>query len=86
MNKLMASIFALLLGTSAVYAEQMQSFGDWEVHYVVLSLAFRKVAEGDAVYYPVEIKHTDEETLRFRITISAPGRTPEMLLAFQQKL
>lgn len=132
---LLMSLAALVSGARA---EQMQQFGDWQVHYVVLpseflqpataarygivrgrgrafinisvldprgrptrvdmagqvinllgqrhDLEFREIMEGDAVYYLAVMKHTDEETLRFRIRIAAPGRAGNMELAFQQKL
>jgi len=48
-------------------------------------LQFREVTEGSAVYYLAELKHGDEEVLRFSITI-APPNAREMLLEFQQKL
>jgi hypothetical protein len=46
---------------------------------------FREATEGVAVYYLAEIKHSNEEVLRFKITI-APPDDREMLLEFQQKL
>jgi hypothetical protein len=134
---LLAVIATLLLSAALVRAEQMQSFGDWQVHYVVLAsgflkpeiaasydvvrgrdhafvnisvldakgqptkvamsghtrnllgqqqeLGFREVAEGGAVYYLADIKHSDEETLRFEIRITPPD-TAELRLKFQQKL
>ena len=48
-------------------------------------LVFREATEGVAVYYLAEIKHSNEEVLRFKITI-APPDDREMLLEFQQKL
>ncbi|MDH3644592.1 MAG: DUF4426 domain-containing protein [Gammaproteobacteria bacterium] len=126
-----------MLSNACAHAEQLQRFGDWEVHYVVLpteflkpdvaagydivrgrdrafvnisvlspdglpskvnvsghstnllgqrqTLAFREVSEGSAVYYLAEIKHSDEEVVRFKITVSGATRR-EMLLEFQQKL
>lgn len=49
------------------------------------ALHFREVIEDSAVYYLAEIKHSDEEVLRFSITIAPPNER-EMLLEFQQKL
>ena len=132
---LAAALACLLIGKVA--AEQSQSFGGWDVHYVVipstflqpqiaaqygitrakdralvnvsvigqagdatrckvagsasnllgqrLELEFREVTEGDAVYYLAELKHDNEEVLRFRITARVPGER-EMRLEFQQKL
>ena len=130
-------IIGLTLATLTSSAEQMQRFGGWEVHYVVLptgflnadiasrydvirgrdrafvnvsvldsegqptqvaiaghvtnllgqqqTLAFRKVAEDRAVYYLADIKHSNEEVLRFKITVVPPGER-DMLVEFQQKL
>jgi len=127
----------LLLGTTLVRAEQMRSFGDWEVHYVVLAsgflkpdvaasydvvrgrdhafinisvldgngqptrvaisghvrnllgqqqeLRFREVAEGNAVYYLADIKHSNAENMRFDVR-STPPDEAELRLEFQQKL
>ena len=130
-------VVASLLVAMSGQAEQMQRFGGWEVHYVVLptgflnadiasrydvirgrdrafvnvsvldsegqptqvaiaghvtnllgqqqTLAFRKVAEDRAVYYLADIKHSNEEVLRFKITVVPPGER-DMLVEFQQKL
>jgi hypothetical protein len=48
-------------------------------------LAFREVAEGSAVYYLADFKHSNEEVLRFKITVAPPGER-NMALEFQQKL
>lgn len=49
------------------------------------ALEFREVREGPAIYYLAEIRHTDRETLRFRIQVVTPdGETRE--LAFQQQM
>ena len=126
-----------ILAFAPANAEQMQRFGDWEVHYIVLpsgflkpdvaagyglvrgrdrafinvsvldpenrpatatirgditnllgqrqELTFREIAEGGGVYYLGDIKHSNEEVLRFKIRITPPGES-EMLLEFQQKL
>jgi hypothetical protein len=48
-------------------------------------LPFREIREGTAVYYLAEIRHTDRETLRFRVSITTPdGVTRE--LEFQQQM
>ncbi len=48
-------------------------------------LDFREVKEGDAVYYLAEIRHTDRETLRFKVTVAMPdGKERE--LEFQQQM
>jgi len=141
MMKLRAWLFAAtsawVLCCAWAHAEQLQRFGDWEVHYVVLpsgflkpdvaaryhivrgrdrafvnvsvldpdgqpskvnvsghstnllgqrqTLAFREVSEGSAVYYLAEIKHSNEEVVRFKISVSG-ATSREMLLEFQQKL
>lgn len=134
--KRMGATLLLLLGATNPSAEQSQSFGDWDVHYVVVpstflrpqiaqqyavtragnrslvnisvldqadkatrgevrgsivnllgqrrNLAFREVAEADAVYYLAEIEHANEEVLRFHISVTVDGR--ELLIEFQQKL
>jgi len=48
-------------------------------------LEFREVTEGSAIYYLAELEHTNEEVLRFRISVSVAGE-PDMLMEFQQKL
>ena len=50
-----------------------------------VDLDFREVREGPAIYYLAEVRHTDRETLRFRIEVSTPdGET--RLLEFQQQM
>ncbi|MEZ5558486.1 MAG: DUF4426 domain-containing protein [Pseudomonadales bacterium] len=51
----------------------------------VQALSFREVTEGEAVYYLAEVKHTDRETLRFRVEIVPPDGTAQVL-AFQQQM
>ena len=49
------------------------------------ALEFREVREGPAIYYLADIRHTDRETLRFRVQVVTPdGETRE--LAFQQQM
>lgn len=49
------------------------------------ALDFREVREGDAIYYLAEVRHTDRETLRFRIQVTTPdGET--RTLEFQQQM
>lgn len=48
-------------------------------------LGFREVLEGNAVYYLADFRFSNEEVLRFKIRITAPGSS-EMLLEFQQQL
>ena len=49
------------------------------------ALDFREVREGDAIYYLAEVRHTDRETLRFRIQVTTPdGET--RALEFQQQM
>ncbi|TNF81773.1 MAG: DUF4426 domain-containing protein [Gammaproteobacteria bacterium] len=50
-----------------------------------VALEFREVREGAAIYYLAEVRHTDRETLRFRIEVTTPdGEVRE--LAFQQQM
>ena len=50
-----------------------------------VDLEFREVREGPAIYYLAEVRHTDRETLRFRIEVTTPdGEIRE--LAFQQQM
>jgi hypothetical protein len=51
----------------------------------VESLQFREVREGPAIYYLAEIRHTDRETLRFRIQVVTPDGVAREL-AFQQQM
>ena len=49
------------------------------------AMDFREVRDGPAIYYLAEIRHTDRETLRFRVQVVTPdGETRE--LAFQQQM
>ena len=128
-------VAALLLVAMSGWSEQMQRFGSWEVHYVVLpsgflkpdvaarygivrgrdrafvnvsvldaegipakvvisghstnllgqqqELAFREATEGTAVYYLAELKHSNQEVLRFKISVIPTGGQ-KMLVEFQQ--
>jgi hypothetical protein len=51
----------------------------------VTPLVFREVAEGPAIYYLAEVKHTDRETLRFAVTITAEDGVSRRL-EFQQQM
>ena len=48
-------------------------------------LAFRKVKEGNAIYYLHELKHSDDELLRFSAQIALPNGRLEKLM-FSKKL
>ena len=48
-------------------------------------LDFRKVKEGEAVYYLATLTYQDRDTLRFEITADLPGYGPAVL-RFQQTL
>ena len=48
-------------------------------------LEFQEVREGEAVYYLAPVRHTDRETLRFRIEIRPPDGSIQHL-EFQQQL
>jgi hypothetical protein len=48
-------------------------------------LIFRQIAETGAVYFVADLKHSDEETLRFEIHITPPDGG-DINLKFQQKL
>jgi hypothetical protein len=48
-------------------------------------LQFTEVREGEAVYYLAQLKHANEETLRFELHIVPPGDTAK-IIRFQQKL
>ena len=50
-----------------------------------VDLEFREVREGDAIYYLAEVRHTDRETLRFRIQVTTPDGE-ERELTFQQQM
>ena len=49
------------------------------------ALAFREVREGEAVYYLALVRHTDQEVLRFAVTLVPPDETRQRL-EFQQML
>ena len=49
------------------------------------ALEFQEVREGDAVYYLAEVRHTDQEVLRFNLAIQPTG-AEAFELAFQQRL
>ncbi|MGE0625160.1 MAG: DUF4426 domain-containing protein [Pseudomonadales bacterium] len=51
----------------------------------VTALDIREVTEGPAVYYLAEVKHTDRETLRFAVTITASDGVAHEL-RFQQQM
>jgi len=51
----------------------------------VQPLEFREVREGPAIYYLAEIRHTDRETLRFKVQVVAEDGQ-ERELAFQQQM
>ncbi len=51
----------------------------------VSPLTFREVREGDAVYYLAEVRHSDQEVLRFSLTITPTDASP-FSLNFQQRL
>jgi hypothetical protein len=48
-------------------------------------LQFSTIKEGDAIYYIAPIRYTDQDVLRFRITVIVPDRAP-MNLEFQQQM
>ena len=48
-------------------------------------LTFKAVREGDAVYYLAEVRHADQEVLRFSLTIR-PLDAQSFDLSFQQRL
>ena len=49
------------------------------------ALEFQEVREGDAVYYLAEVRHADQEVLRFNLNIQPTG-AEAFELAFQQRL
>lgn len=51
----------------------------------VVTLDFRKIQEGEAIYYLAEVRHTDRETLRFQATVITPDGV-ERDLRFQQQM
>ncbi|HTK97477.1 MAG TPA: DUF4426 domain-containing protein [Pseudomonadales bacterium] len=48
-------------------------------------LQFAVINEGDSIYYVAPFQYTDQDVLRFRVSISVPGRAP-MDLEFQQQM
>ena len=48
-------------------------------------LKFREIREGSAIYYLAQVRHTDREVLRFKITIVPPNDS-EKVLTFQQTM
>ncbi len=48
-------------------------------------LTFKEVREGDAVYYLAEVRHADQEVLRFSLTLTPLDGEP-FNLNFQQRL
>ncbi len=131
-------LYSLLLMSSLIaHAEQKQTLGEWDVHYIVVStpfltpdvaasygivrskfnalvnisvldkttgkaqradvtgtarnllgnnrtLTFKKVEEGDAIYYLAVLPFRDQETFRFEIDV-AKGNSKQTL-KFQQKM
>lgn len=51
----------------------------------VVTLDFREIQEGEAIYYLAEVRHTDRETLRFQATVITPDGV-ERDLRFQQQM
>ncbi len=136
MARVLLAVLALGLPVT-MQAEQMEQFGDLQIHYVVFpssfltpaiannygitraknvgivnisvldqdgngapasvsghatnllgqksQLDFREVREGPAVYYLAEIRHTDQEVVRFSFAITPPGAAT-FDLKFQKKL
>ncbi len=138
MNPVRWTLFwAALLASGIGAGEQLQRFGDFEAHYVVIPstfvqseiahqyrlrrgpglavvnvsvldpsgegtacaiaghsknllgqispLTFKEVREGDAVYYLAEVRHADQEVLRFSLAITPVDAEP-FTLNFQQRL
>ncbi len=48
-------------------------------------LQFAVIKEGNAIYYIAPLQYTDQDVLRFRVTIAVAGRAP-MNLEFQQQM
>ena len=48
-------------------------------------IAFRQVVEGEAIYYLAEIRHDDQEVLRFAIDVRTPDGAAHQV-TFQQKM
>ena len=134
----LAACLTACLGAPGALAEQMQRFGAWQFHYVVLPttflqpktaaeydivrgsdralinvslvhdetgpaaadisgtytnllsqtrpLKFREVREGDAVYYLAELKHTDRDILRFKLSAQPEGETAPFEVDVQQRM
>ena len=49
------------------------------------TLEFREVTEGPAVYYLADVRHSDQDVLRFEIQIIPPDQTTQVL-KFQQRV
>jgi len=49
------------------------------------ALTFSTIKEADSIYFIAPLKFTDRDTLRFRIDVVVPGRTP-MRIEFQQQM
>ncbi len=47
------------------------------------NLEFKEIREGESIYYIAELRHSNEETFRFKLTID-DGKS-QQLLEFQQK-
>jgi len=53
----------------------------------VQTLRFREVREGDAIYYLADVRHTDRDTLRFKISVRLKdAEEPLGDLEFQQRM
>ena len=48
-------------------------------------LQFSVVREADSIYYIAPIRYTDQDVLRFKITVRVPNHAP-MILEFQQRM
>ena len=48
-------------------------------------LEFKMTREGEAIYYIAELRFTDQDVLRFDLTVDVPDRAP-MRLEFQQQM
>lgn len=135
--KIKISVVALLLLAPLGHAEQKETLGDWDVHYIVFGtpfltpevaksygivrskfnalvnisvldsetqkaqtvamsgtarnllgtskpLSFKKVVDGNAIYYLAILPFRDQETYRFSVDIQQGGKT--QTLQFQQKM
>lgn len=49
-------------------------------------LDFTEIDEGDAVYYIASLKHTDEETIRFNLSVQPEGEPRPLEVNFSRKL